>query len=105
MEADDEQGAEAEAPAEAKPEAAAEVAEQTDDLDQKFAAYRDLRLQLLPVEQSVQSNAMVQTSRQQYFEALIAEMERIDPKAPELLAKHRELTSVVRQLATQAQRG
>lgn len=71
----------------------------------KLAEYRQLRQQLLPVEQQVQEAEPVQTTRRAYFDTLIAEMERIDPKAPELLAKHRELTSLVRELSVQASRG
>lgn len=76
-----------------------------DDGQAKLEEYRRLRDKLTPIEQGVQAVPAVQTARQTYYDALIAEMQRLEPKTPELLARHRELVSVIRELTAQAGTG
>lgn len=89
------------APEESAEGAAAPVEERQAKLDE----YRVLRDKLAPVEQDVQAVPAVQEARKTYYDTLIAEMQRIEPRTPELLAKHRELITIVRELAAQARSG
>jgi chromosome segregation ATPase len=76
-----------------------------DQQRQKLAEYRALHQKLAPVEQGVREVPVVQETRKEYFDRLIAEMQRIEPRTDELLARHRELVAVVRELTAQAQTG
>ena len=67
--------------------------------------YRTLHTRLAPVEEGVRDVPAVQEARKAYYDKLVAEMRRIEPRTDELLARHRELVAVVRELAAQAQTG
>jgi hypothetical protein len=89
-----------------KPSTAKEIdAPKATELQTKLAEYRALHEKLTPVEQGVQTAPVVKEARGKYYDTLIAEMERLEPKVQELLAKHRELVAVIRELAAQAHTG
>lgn len=87
------------------PDAEEKTAEVEKEQQQKLSEYRTLHEKLTPVEEGVRDVPAVQTMRKEYYDKLIAEMQRIEPRTQELLAKHRELVAVVRELAAQAQTG
>lgn len=86
-------------------EATAAAQEPAEKRQAKLDEYRTLREKLAPVEADVQDVPAVQEARKTYYDTLIAEMQRIEPRTPELLAKHRELLTIVRELAAQASSG
>jgi hypothetical protein len=77
-----------------------------DDQRAKLTELQELGKQLQPVETRAQQAESVQTARKTYYDTLIAEMQRIEPKTQDLLTKHQQLSGTVRELATRAsQRG
>jgi hypothetical protein len=79
--------------------ATAEAVEQTAAAQQALLSeYQTLYAKISPVEKQVQTVPAVQEARSQYYTALIAEMERIDPETQTLLERHRELLTRVRTL-------
>jgi hypothetical protein len=79
--------------------AASESPEALQAQEERVAEYRALYEKLAPVERSVQTEPAVQQARSRYLEALIATMKRLNPATPELLGRHRDLRTRVRDLS------
>ena len=65
---------------------------------EKLKEYLVLREKLAPVEQKANTVDAVKEARRAFYTALVAEMQKIDPRTDTLLARHRELTSEILRL-------